>query len=95
MEITRTSGSSIELPYGDITSINLESNDKRKYIGFFLDGSNKEYSTGDNLLLKFSGLKTKDAGLITDQNTADSIGIQIRYRNSYVISSSVSIPFKH
>ena len=78
MEITRTSGSSIELPYGDITSINLESNDKRKYIGFFLDGSNKEYTTGDNLLLKFSGLKTKDAGLITDQNTADSIGIQIR-----------------
>ena len=93
MEIARTSGSSIELPYGDITTVNLESNDKRKFIGFFLDGSNKEYKAGDILLLKFSGFKTKDAGLITEQNTADSIGIQIRYRNSYVISSSASIPF--
>ena len=53
MEIARTSGSSIELPYGDITTVNLESNDKRKFIGFFLDGSNKEYKAGDILLLKF------------------------------------------
>ena len=56
MEITKPAGSNIEIPYGDINSINLESNDKRKFIGFYLDGSTKEYSNGDILLLKLFNL---------------------------------------
>ena len=95
MEISKPASSNIEIPYGDIKNINLESNEKRKYIGFYLDGSTKNYTEGDILLLKFSGLKTKEAGLITD-NENDSngyIGVQIRYRNSYVICSSKKIEF--
>jgi hypothetical protein len=90
MEITKPAGSNIEIPYGDINSINLESNDKRKFIGFYLDGSTKEYSSGDILLLKFSGLKSKEAGLINEENNSGNgyIGVQIRYRNSYVICAS-------
>ena len=95
MEITKPSGSNIEVPYGDINSINLESNDKRKFIGFYLDGSTKEYSSGDILLLKFSGLKSKEAGLINEENNSGNgyIGVQIRYRNSYVICASKKIEF--
>jgi hypothetical protein len=95
MEITKPAGSNIEIPYGDINSINLESNDKRKFIGFYLDGSTKEYSNGDILLLKFSGLRSKEAGLINEGNDSGNgyIGVQIRYRNSYVICSSNKIEF--
>ena len=91
MEIDKPSGSNIEIPLGDIININLESNDNRKFIGFFLDGSDKENNAGDILLLKFSGLKTKDAGLIYDDISNSYIGIEIRYRNSYVICSSGKI----
>ena len=94
MEITKPAGSNIEIPYGDINNINLESNNERKYIGFFLDGSTIEYSTGEILLLQFSGLKTKEAGLISEEtNNNGFIGIEVRYRNSYVICSSSKIPF--
>ena len=94
MEIIKPAGSNIEIPYGEIKNLNLESNDKRKYIGFFLDGGNQVYNTGEILLLKFSGLKAKDAGLIADDNYNNNyIGIQIRYRNSYVINHSKNIPF--
>ena len=92
MEIDKPAGSNIEIPLGDINNINLESNEARKYIGFFLDNSGKDYSAGDNLLLKFSGLKAKDAGLIKEENSNNGyIGIELRYRNSYVICSSVKM----
>ena len=93
MQIDKPAGSNIEIPLGDINTINLESDNERKYIGFFLDNNNKENSAGDVLLLKFSGMKTKDAGLINEGNTINNgyIGIEIRYRNSYVICSSQKI----
>ena len=92
MQIDKPAGSNIEIPLGDINTINLESDNERKYIGFFLD-NNKENSAGDVLLLKFSGMKTKDAGLINEGNTINNgyIGIEIRYRNSFVICSSQKI----
>ena len=41
-------------------------------------------------VLKFSGLKTKEAGLIADDENDrnEYFGVQIKYRNSYVICSS-------
>ena len=93
MEIDKPLGSSIDIPTGDITTINLESDNERKYIGFFLDNNLKDNSAGDTLLLKFSGMKTKDAGLINEGNGINNayIGIEIRYRNSYVICASQRI----
>ena len=93
MKIDKPPGSSIDIPSGDITTINLESDNERKYIGFFLDNNIKDNSAGDTLLLKFSGMKTKEAGLISEGNSINNayIGIEIRYRNSYVICSSLKI----
>ena len=92
MEIEKPIGSNIDIPLGDMNIINLESDNERQYIGFFLDNSGKENSAGDTLLLKFSGLKTKDAGLISESTTNNGyIGIEIRYRNSQVICSSLKI----
>ena len=84
----------IELPSGTIYTINLESNEDRKYIGFYLDGSLIKNIKNDILLMNFSGLKTKEAGLINDDTGNNNyIGIEIRYRNSYVICGSAKINF--
>ena len=87
--------SNIEIPAGNFNAISLESNEERKYIGFYLDGSLIENSQNDILLMKFSGFKTKEAGLINDDDSQNNnfIGIEIRYRNSYVICASNKINF--
>ena len=97
MKLTKTSeDSNIVVPAGTINSINLETDDERKYIGFYLDGSKKDSKAGEELLMKFSGLKTKEAGLINNNdndnnNDNNFIRIEIRYRNSYVICASKTI----
>ena len=89
-----TSDSNVNVPTGTIHSIDLESNEERKYIGFYLDGSITENNIGDILLLNFSGLKTKESGLINeDNNNNNFIGVEVRYRNSYVICGSKKINF--
>ena len=95
MTLSRPSESSIEIPVGTINSINLESNEERKYIGFYMDGCMTENKNGDILIMNFSGLKTKESGLINDDDSTNNnyIGIEIRYRNSYVICASKKITF--
>ena len=95
MTLSKPSGSYINIPSGTMNSINLETTDDRKYIGFYLDGSIVENVKNDILLMNFSGLKTKEAGLINedDQNN-NFIGVEIRYRNSYVICTSKKINFQ-
>ena len=94
MKLSKPSGSNIEVPAGTINTINLESDDERKYIGFYLDGSNTDNKNGDILLMTFSGLKTKESGLINEDSANNNfIEIQIRYRNSYVICASKKINF--
>ena len=90
-----SSSSNVEVPLGIFNSINLESNEERKYIGFYLDGSLTENRKNDKLLMKFTGFKTKEAGLINDDDSQNNnfIGIEIRYRNSYVICGSSKITF--
>ena len=95
MTLSRPPSSSIEVPVGIINSINLESKEERKYIGFYMDGSLTENKDGDILLMNFSGFKTKELGLINDDDSTNNnyIGIEIRYRNSYVICASKNINF--
>ena len=95
MKISKpTSDSNVNVPTGTIHSINLESNEERKYIGFYLDGSLTENNNGDILLLNFYGLKTKESGLINEDNDNNNfIGVEVRYRNSYVICGSKKINF--
>ena len=96
MTLSRPPSSSIEVPVGIINSINLESNEERKYIGFYMDGSLTENREGEILLMNFSGFKTKESGLINDDDSTNNnyIGIEIRYRNSYAICASKNINFQ-
>ena len=96
MKLSKPSDDSlINVPVGLMYSINLESDKERKYIGFYLDGSKKQNEANEVLLMTFSGMKIKEAGLIKDQTGNNNyIEIQMRYRNSYVVCSSKVIHFK-
>ena len=61
-----------------------------------MDGSLTENREGEILLMNFSGFKTKESGLINDDDSTNNnyIGIEIRYRNSYVICASKNINFQ-
>ena len=87
----------VGVPLGTMNSINLESNEKRKHIGFYLDHPSTENILNDRLLLTFKGLKTSESGLINENDNENEnnnfIRIEIRYRNSYVICGSTKIIF--
>ena len=86
--------SNVGIPIGSMYSINLESDEKRKIIGFYLDGSIVQNKAGETLSMTFSGLKINDAGLIHDKISSNNyIEIQVRYRNSYVICARKNIKF--
>ena len=87
--------SNVGVPTGTIYSINLETTEERKIIGFYLDGSSVENFRSDILLMNFSGLATKEAGLIREDDQGNNkIGIEIRYRNSYVVCARKQINFQ-
>ena len=90
-----SSPNTANVPVGSIHSINLESDEERKYIGFYLDGSKKQNEADEQLSMTFSGLKIKEAGSINGQTSNNNnIEIQIRYRNSYVVCANKKIEFK-
>ena len=73
----------------NIKRLNLEENTQKKFYGFYIDGEYMNYK-GENLQLTFSGFETSETGLISG-NLVNKIDVQIRYRNSYVICSSIEL----